>query len=74
MLLYSAEIGLQTIVTAVSVGNITIACGPSSFLGGTNGHSLKLTALLVRMLLVERLDCYLCVPVYSFVVCRSRLL
>jgi len=63
--------GLQTILTAVSVGNITIACGPSSFLGGTNGHRLKLTALLVKNLLVECLECYLCVS-YTVLLCGVR--
>jgi hypothetical protein len=43
------------------VGNITIAYGPSSFLAGTNGHRLKLTALLVKNLIVECPECYLCV-------------
>ena len=65
---YSAETGLQTILTAVSVGNITITCGPSSFLVGTNEHKLKLKALLVKNVIVECLECYLCVPYTVFYV------
>jgi len=39
-----------------------LLAGRVSFLGGTNGHRLKLTALVVKNLLVECLEFYLCVP------------